>query len=120
MSWNRPRSDRVRVPVDTASGATVVVIVGPRELSGPDPAKESPSHATCEGGEPGSFGVVERLHEFGHGGVRALDLAVEELGHDVMIGTRDRRRLGIVLSHRADELARGVGRLHVRDAFLAT
>ena len=53
------------------------------------------------------------------GGVGGLDLAVEELGHDVMIGAGDRRRLRVVLRHRTDEGALGVGRLDVGDALLA-
>ena len=49
--------------------------------------------------------VVDRLDELGHGLVRGLDLAVDELGHDVLVGIGDRRRRAIALGERAEQRA---------------
>ena len=66
------------------------------------------------------FAALIALTSSFDGLVGGLDLAVEELGHDVVIGAgADRRRLGVVLRHRAEERALRVGGLHVGDALLA-
>ena len=51
------------------------------------------------------FGVVDRFDQFGHGGIRRLDLTMEELGDDIVICRRNRWRLSVVLRQRSNKLA---------------
>src|ERR1700730_8763581 len=65
------------------------------------------------------FGVVHRFDQFGHGGIRRLDLAMEELGHDIVIGSGNRRRLSVVLRQRSKKLSACVRRFDIGYALLA-
>src|SRR5450755_1809931 len=85
----------------------------PERYPCPSPAMERGT------GQQRLLGAVDRLDELGHGRLRGLDLTMEELGDDVVIGSGNSRRLGVVLRQRSEELAVGVGGLDVGDALLA-
>src|SRR5471030_3203081 len=105
-SCKRPRSEpRGRGIVTSASGATVISVMAVCSLRvvRPQYAETAPARAGTDW--LALLRGLERLAQFRHGAVGSLDFAMEELGHNVMIGAGYGRRLGVVLRHRADELA---------------
>ena len=64
--------------------------------------------------------VVDRLDEFRHGSVGRLDLAVDELRHDVLVGVLAMAGgCAVTLRQRTEQRALVVGSLEVGDALLA-
>src|SRR5689334_22962321 len=64
-------------------------------------------------------GVVDGCDELGHRFVGGLDLAMDELRNNVLIGIGDSRRSTVTLGQRAEQSAACVGSLQVGDALLA-
>ena len=87
----------------------------PRAASGPFAVRERRLRIASE--RPGAEGfprarpasfllrVVDRLDEFGDRLVGGLDLAMDELGHDVLVGIGDGRRRAVALGERAEQRA---------------
>src|SRR5207253_903048 len=65
------------------------------------------------------LGAVQRFDEFGHSGIGRLDLTMEELGDDIVIGSGYRRRLSVILRQRSDKISVRVRSFDVGHALLA-
>lgn len=83
----------------------------PRKLPAEHAGKHLSSHVV-------SAGVVDRLDELLDGFVGGLDLAVDELRDDILIGIGDGRRRTVTLCQRAEQRAAFVRCLQVGDALL--